>query len=198
MGVRSDTTRGFNNPKLYKKTNPARCTGFTLLEMMVAISVAATLLATAVPSLRQFRANNQVTTANNSIVTALNVARFNAVTRGENVLICPSSDSVSCSHGSWYQGWIVFRENGLSNNADGFTPVEADIIRVGVQTGELKPDPGFTDSIVFEADGTTSTTGADLVIDVCYSDTELSKRHRQISINPFGPVSSSSVTTLCS
>jgi type IV fimbrial biogenesis protein FimT len=198
LWVRSDATRGFSNPKLYKKPQPARCTGFTLLEMMIAITVAAILLATAVPSLRQFRANNKVTAASNSIVTALNVARFNAVTRGENVLICPSSDSVSCSHGSWYKGWIVFRENGLSNDADDFTPAEADIIRVGVQTGELKQDPGFTASIVFEADGTTSATGADLVIDVCYSDTGLSKRHRQISINPFGLISSESVTTLCS
>ena len=196
-GVRSEATHGFNSPKLYKKTNPARCTGFTLLEMMVAISVAATLLATAVPSLRQFRANNQVTTVSNSIVTALNVARFNAVTRGENVVVCPSSDSVSCSDGQWHQGWIMFRQNGSAITST-FTPAEANIIRVGVQTGELKPDPGYSQNVVFEADGTTSTTGADLVIDVCYSDTGLSKRHRQISINPFGPISSSSVTTLCS
>ena len=196
-GVRSDVAHGFNNPKLYKKTNPARCTGFTLLEMMVAISIAAILLATAVPSLRQFRANNQVTTASNSIVTALNVARFNAVIRGENVVICPSDDSVSCSDGKWHQGWIVFRQNGAAITSS-FTPAEADIIRVGVQTGELMPDPGHTQNVVFEADGTTSITGADLVIDVCYSDTGLSKRHRQISISPFGPISSTSVTTLCS
>ena len=199
---RSSRTMGETRKPLMKSSRQkapiSRCRGFTLLELMIAITVAAVLLAAASPSLRTFRANNQIATANNSIVTALNLARFNAVTRGENVLICPSSDSIKCSHGKWYQGWIVFRENGASNDADAFTPAEADIIRVGVQTGDLKPDPGFTDSIVFEVDGTTSVAGATLIIDVCYNNTSYSKRRRQISISPFGPISSSSVTTPCS
>jgi prepilin-type N-terminal cleavage/methylation domain-containing protein len=176
--------------------------GFTVLESMIAISVAAILLAVGVPSIRSFRANNQITATTNSILTGLNLARFNAVMLGENVLVCPSANSVSCSHGNWYRGWIVFVESGASNEADNFTPAEANIIRAvniqqGAEAAKLKQDTGFTDTIVFEADGTTSGTTA-MVIDVCYGNTSVTERHKQVAISPFGPISSSSVATVCS
>ena len=169
---------------------------------MIAITVAAILIAVGVPSLRSFRANNQITATTNSILTGLNLARFNAVMRGGNVLVCPSADSISCSHGNWYRGWIVFVESGASNSADNFTPAEANIIRTikiqpGTEAAKLKQDTGFTDTIVFEADGTTSGSTA-MVIDVCYGNTSITKRYKQISVNPFGPISSTSVATACS
>jgi prepilin-type N-terminal cleavage/methylation domain-containing protein len=180
-----------------QKAPVSRCRGFNLLELMIAIAVAATFLGTATPSIREFRANNQVLTAGNSIINGLNLARFSAVTRGTNVLVCPSSDSVSCSHGDWYQGWIVFHENGASNEADGFAPAEADIIRVGIQTGFLKADPGYKLSIVFEADGTTALTG-DAQISICYDNSSYVSKYSQISISPFGLIASDSIGTACS
>lgn len=184
--------------KLNRKSCASRTNGFTILELMITLAVAAIILATATPSIKQFRANNQITTANNSIIAGLNLARFSAVTRSANVLICPSADSVACSDGSWYEGWIVFAENGANNDADGFTPAEADIIRVATHVADLKPDSGFTQSVVFESDGTTTVTGAAMVIDLCYHASSVSDKYRQITISPFGLISSEDISTPCS
>lgn len=186
------------------------------MESMIAITVAAILLAVGVPSLRTFRANNQITATTNSILTGLNLARFSAVMRGENVLICPSSDSIKCASGSstsgnWIRGWIVYSEDDdiSTNDSDNsFEPAENNIIRAtnsiysvlgnnNDDGDKFKQDTGFTDTIVFKDDGTTSGSTA-MVIDVCYGNTGITKRYKQISVNPFGPISSTSVATVCS
>ena len=53
--------------------------GFTLLELMVTIAVLGILLGLTVPTFREFSRNNSVTTAQNDLVTALNVARSEAL-----------------------------------------------------------------------------------------------------------------------
>ena len=87
--------------------------GFTIIEILITIAVAAILLGVAVPSLQNFTANSQVAAASNSIVSGLNLARSTAVTLGERVAICHSSDESTCStvdamDKDWDKGWIVF------------------------------------------------------------------------------------------
>ena len=120
-------------------------------------------------------------------MSGLNLARFTAVTRGENVVICPSSDSSTCSNGSWEQGWIVFDDEDSNN-----TPAEAEIIRVASHSENIS-DSGYGLNIVFEADGTT-TLGTTVNITMCHSDTSVTNKCRQISINPFGLISSQKTT----
>lgn len=86
--------------------------GFTILELLVTLSVAAVLTAVAVPSFRDFVANSRVSSASNLLVTHLNAARSEAVTRGMPVAICASSDQATCSEStSWSSGWIVFTDD---------------------------------------------------------------------------------------
>lgn len=59
--------------------------GFTLIELMVTIAVAAILLAVAVPSFRHLIISNRLTTAANEVVTALTVARSESIKRNANV-----------------------------------------------------------------------------------------------------------------
>ena len=54
---------------------PARSRGFTLIELMVTIAVAAILLALAVPSFKTLTVSHALTTTANDIVGALNLAR---------------------------------------------------------------------------------------------------------------------------
>ena len=61
------------------------CRGFTLLELMVTVAVAAILATVAVPGFRDLIQNNRVTTQTNELVTALNFARTEAVKRGRPV-----------------------------------------------------------------------------------------------------------------
>ena len=80
--------------------------GFTLIEMMVVISLLAILLAVGVPSFRAMIQQNRVTAVTNDLVAALQFARSEAIRTGANVTVCSSSDQSTCS-GVWTNGWVV-------------------------------------------------------------------------------------------
>lgn len=85
--------------------------GMTLPELLVTLSVAAILLAAAVPSFRSFVADARLSTTTDLLIAHINTARSEAVTRGEPVAICPSVDQSSCSNtAAWQSGWIVFTD----------------------------------------------------------------------------------------
>jgi type IV fimbrial biogenesis protein FimT len=87
--------------------------GFTLIELMVTISIAAILLAVAAPSFRSFVRNAELRTASNDFMVALTRARSEAVKRGWPVTVCKSTnataDNPSCSSlATWEGGWVMF------------------------------------------------------------------------------------------
>lgn len=85
-----------------------RSKGFTLLELLVTITVAAVILGLGVPSFRSVIQNNRATTHTNDLVTALNLARSEATRRAAAVTVCSSTNGVACSASNdWSTGWIV-------------------------------------------------------------------------------------------
>jgi len=60
--------------------------GFTLIELLVTIVLVAVLLTLAAPNFRTLVQNNRVTTQANELVSALNLARAEAVKRGRNTV----------------------------------------------------------------------------------------------------------------
>ena len=100
--------------------------GFTLLELLVTIAVAAILLAIAIPSYRSVVQRNAMAATVNDLVGDLNYARSQAVTRGRRVYVCKSSGNASCAGGGdWSQGWIVY-----APEPDNDTPKRDNILRV--------------------------------------------------------------------
>lgn len=73
--------------------------GFTLLELMVAITVLAIGLGLAVPSFMDLIRQNRLTTQTNGLMAALAIARSEAVKRGTPVTLCPvdADDEDQCS-----------------------------------------------------------------------------------------------------
>jgi type IV fimbrial biogenesis protein FimT len=81
--------------------------GFTLIEMMVTLAVAAILSMIAVPSFRNASLSSQLRSSANDFVATANFARSEAIKRGAAVTMCVSTDGSSCAAGGWEQGWIV-------------------------------------------------------------------------------------------
>lgn len=89
----------------------ARDAGFTLVELMVTVVVAAILLAVGVPSFRELIQNNRLATATNEVVATLHLARSEAVKGNARVTVCKSANGTSCvTSGNWSQGWLVFTD----------------------------------------------------------------------------------------
>lgn len=85
-----------------------RHSGFTLLELMVTLAIAAIIVSFGVPGFKSFIQNSRATTHTNDLVTALNLARSEATRRGTAVTVCSSTDAASCNgSGDWSTGWVV-------------------------------------------------------------------------------------------
>ena len=81
-----------------------RRSGFTLIEMMVVLVIAAILLAVGVPSFRTLIQNQRMTTTVNEFFAAAALTRSEALQRGVQVRMVPADADGS----DWQQGWIVF------------------------------------------------------------------------------------------
>ena len=74
-----------------------RALGFTLLELMVTILVAAILLGIGVPNFREFQRNNAIIAAANDLVSATLAARAEAVKRQVPVTLCASANPTAAN-----------------------------------------------------------------------------------------------------
>ncbi|MFK2876820.1 GspH/FimT family pseudopilin [Rhodanobacter hydrolyticus] len=71
--------------------------GFTIVELMITLAVAAILLAIAVPSFRNITLANRLNTAANGLVGAINAARMEAVKRNSSTQFCSNSTGANSS-----------------------------------------------------------------------------------------------------
>jgi type IV fimbrial biogenesis protein FimT len=101
--------------------------GFTLVELLVVVSITGILLMVAIPSLRAIVERNAVASNVNSFVGSVNQARSEAIKRSGTVTMCrstaPEAASPACASATdWATGWIVFLDrngNGAIDGTDG-------------------------------------------------------------------------------
>lgn len=89
---------------------PKASHGFTLVELMVTVTIMAILTMIALPSYRDTIRRNQVNSASNALLASLNYARAEAITRAQIVTLCPSATAAGCTSGgtAWENGWMVY------------------------------------------------------------------------------------------
>lgn len=121
--------------------------GYTLIELMTTLAVAATLLTVGVPSFKQLYKTNKEASVANSLVSRVMYARSEAIKRGVDVIFCPSnpkypgnSDQSSCTDSPWSGGFIAFadddgnREVSETTDENGNTVKEDRVILDGTST----------------------------------------------------------------
>lgn len=94
--------------------------GFTIAELMIVIIIAGVLAAIAAPNMSEFVKNNARATRVNTMVSALNYARGQAVTRNARVSLCRSAAFAACdAPGDFAVGWIVFTDSNPRGTVNG-------------------------------------------------------------------------------
>lgn len=82
--------------------------GFTLLDMLIAVTILALVLGIAIPGVTHAVARVRAVSVRTALTTALFDAHRNATVLGRQVVVC-AGDEGGCSGGvDWSDGWIVF------------------------------------------------------------------------------------------
>ena len=88
--------------------------GYTLGELLTAMSVMGILTAVAVPGMQSMMANNRRVAMTNDLSYTMQLARSEAISRNQQITVCPSTNGLGCNGDDWTDGWIVF--NDLDRN----------------------------------------------------------------------------------
>lgn len=130
-----------------------RSGGFTLIELLVTISIAAIMVAVALPSFTGFTLDNRLASQSNDFVLALTYAKSEAINRGLTVTVCSRSTDTACAGSTtWDNGWLVFVDNngdGTVNGTDLLLQVRAPLeggntLRAGARKRVTFQDTGFS------------------------------------------------------
>lgn len=107
------------------RTSTRLVRGFTLVEMMVTITIAVILLALGVPSMKSMIERNAISNQVNAFIGSVIVARAEAIKRNASVVVCRSNNAETSSTPScttsgtdWKSGWIVFLDRDDNKNFD--------------------------------------------------------------------------------
>lgn len=155
--------------------------GFTLVELMITMTIALVLLMIAVPSFKSITLSNKLTTTANDLVNAINVARMEAVKRNSNTQLCSNSSSANSSD---TLGGACGTESGAVYALSGAAPSPVLAGTSGLTSPiQLKGDIAalrFTAQGVARKVGTTAPY-SDVVVDICTSQMS-SNNHRVITM----------------
>ena len=141
--------------------------GFTIVELMVALAVAVILIGVAVPSFQSISRSNAVRVTTNELISTINTARQQSLSLRSEVQVAPVN-------GGWEKGWQVDFVNAGAGDNTTFT------VRNGVVINKTGGE------LVFRERGGLGS-GAGSVFTVRHA--ESASICRAFSVNFFGKVS---------
>lgn len=174
--------------------------GFTLIELMITLAIAAILGMLALPSFSELILSNRITTQANDLISALNVARSEAVRRGSPVCMT----RISATANDWTSGWQVYSDpnanrtsSGTICSTTGATIIQSHEALTGDTT--LTSSDNFGTYVRFNALGVatnSSDTGLSGSFSLCRKDKNNAKS-KKIDISTTGLIRLSSSNPSC-
>lgn len=155
--------------------------GFTLIELMVTMAIAVTVLAIGVPSMTDMVRDARLSAQTDLLVATLNRARTEALRQRTDFTVCPAATpslATACTANlqTWGTGWIA-RGNGIVSQ------------RVEAKSG-LAITAAF-DDVTFR--GTLGSAVAARTFTLCITG----RKQQLVAVNLSGNVSKSVGTTTC-
>jgi len=163
--------------------------GFTLPEVLIAISILGILSAIAMPNISEFMIKNRVDNEISSLHRLILNARNAAVNTGKNVTICPLTNNV-CST-DWQAELTVFTndtdtlaDNNVYNNDGDEVNGVADEKVIKVKAATLSSDNlQYTDTLIIFSPTGKAISGGNSTFTYCPSENESLARSLYLSLS---------------
>ena len=84
--------------------------GFSLAELTATLAIVGIGASLALPNLKTAINDGNQAAGVNQLVSAMHIARSEAITRNQEVAICPSNEGKRCDGAQWHEGWIIFTD----------------------------------------------------------------------------------------
>ncbi|BDI04530.1 GspH/FimT family pseudopilin [Sphaerotilus microaerophilus] len=159
--------------------------GFTLVELMVTLSLVVVVTLVLLPGMADFNARNRISALEGDLLSAVALARSEAARNGVPVLLVAASGGVTGN--AYAGGWSLV----LDSDGDGTADASETVLRVReALSGDLKLDG--SSSITFGATGFLSPASA-VTLTICRRDGNT--RGVTVTITPSGQTDSTAITT---
>ena len=177
------------NNNFNQKTRKAL--GFTLIELVVTMAVAAILVAVAVPNMRTFIQNGRINTQTNDLIGDISLARSEAIKRRKSVGVCKSTNGTTCAGGgNWRDGRAVFVGTGF----EGAWQAGDTILRFREQLASaadtLNASAAMPYPIIFSPNGTSNVAVGDFFT---FCDDRGPTKGKLINLNAVGQTAVSTI-----
>lgn len=135
---------------------------FTIMEVLVALSILAILLAISLPAMQHFIAHAQDEMLQAQLLHAIQIAKQEAIARHTRIALCQSNNQITCS-GNWGDGYIIF----LDENADGRVHDNEQILYVSQLQSQhgrnyIRSFPRYRNYLSFSSSGLMTSDNATL------------------------------------
>lgn len=167
--------------------------GFSLIELLVAMTIMAVLLAIAIPSYNSLILNTTAGQYAGSVADSALLARGEAIRRNAAVTVCVSADAASCTTGGWEQGWIVSCKTTDQVNCDsaGASTLVMQIQGAAKSGWKITEASGLS-QLNFDPSGTGATSAS---MTVCRATPTVGPQQRQVRVSATGRPSVTKITS---
>jgi type IV fimbrial biogenesis protein FimT len=181
------------------RTHRESATGFTVVELMVSLSVAAILTVIALPNLRTFVLNSRRDSLVDGLVASLHYARTQAIDMDQATYLCAGVGGVSgtappalpCVSGVWSSGWEVVTVPATSTSTQKLLATHS------LSTASTTPGITAVNGNVyfkFSGNGTVTIPSGSSNELIVFCDSRGASYARAVEINTVGYIQSSSQT----
>lgn len=183
-----------------KMNRQAHQIGFTLVELMITLTILGVMLTIAAPNFQNVVKNNRIATETNRLLADLQFARSEAMKRGVRVVLCrsgnPAAAAPTCggTANTWTNGWLIFASGDSNDTYDSATDTLLRVAQASTGTLTVKSNSTPNNGLEFNANSSTNEGGATARFAVC--DDRGATYGRMIEIPPVGkPRLASSVSS---